>query len=510
MKTADVTDSFTKPLFILSYRQRDELAAMATRAGWRAIAARRDEGLRARVAASGAQVVVVDARGAPAEGVAAVHVLAADAGASGRALLFLASRNDMDAVDAAYAAGATHFLASPMREAEFAQALRFAERHALRVAGGAPVREARWIAPLGWRYDHDRRSLQLTTELARLLGVGEACSPAVALARLPDTARPRLHNALRRLETDESTAFALDIDRMGRVVAHLQRDAVSGRLHGLVEPIGDPPDAGAATRDVFARRSRSITALSRELPAAIEAGEIDVLFQPQVEIESDRIVGVEALARWNHPRLGEVGAETLLAAAAHGGRSGALSAYLQSRALGAAAAWPAALAGLHVAVNVAAADIAAPGFVDDLLARIADSGLARERVTVEVTESGLIEKLDVAAGVLAAVRAAGCRVAIDDFGTGYSSLAYLNALPVDYLKLDKALTVGIEGAPRDRVVVRGVIDMARSLGLSVIAEGVETVAQRDLLAAEGCRIYQGYLCAPGLDSAALAALVQAT
>jgi EAL domain-containing protein (putative c-di-GMP-specific phosphodiesterase class I) len=98
-------------------------------------------------------------------------------------------------------------------------------------------------------------------------------------------------------------------------------------------------------------------------------------------------------------------------------------------------------------------------------------------------------------------------VAIDDFGTGYSSLAYLKALPLDYLKIDKKLSQDITGSHRDRVVVRGVIDMARSLGLAVVAEGVETAEQLDLLAKEGCQYFQGFLCAGPVDVPALAQLV---
>jgi EAL domain-containing protein (putative c-di-GMP-specific phosphodiesterase class I) len=141
------------------------------------------------------------------------------------------------------------------------------------------------------------------------------------------------------------------------------------------------------------------------------------------------------------------------------------------------------------------------------LDRVDSSGFPRTRLTVEITESGLIDDLAAAAGLLATLRGAGCRVAIDDFGTGYSSLAYLKALPLDYLKIDKRLAQDIAGTARDRVVVRGVIEMARSLGLAVIAEGVETPEQLDLLAKEGCNYYQGFLCAEALSSEALAALV---
>ncbi|URW76319.1 EAL domain-containing protein [Sphingomonas donggukensis] len=495
-----------RPVFILSFRQRDELAASVALAGWRAVAARRGEGLERRLAASGAAVVVIDARGAVTEGLEAARAIGGSVTAAGRAMLVLVSRNDAGALTDFYDAGATHFLASPMREIELVQALRFADRHARRVSGGW-VSEAAAADPLGWRYDHAARSLQLTQALAGAVGLPGGTAPGRALAALDGDVRGLLRDALRRLEAHGTAAFAHDLAGVGRVVQHLQRDARSGRIHALVEPLGSVPDAGAALRDVFPRRSRSIAALAGDLSQALDRGEIEILFQPQVALDTGAIVGVEALSRWHHPRLGEVGAEALLAAAEHGGRSVPLSSYLQNRAFAAAARWPATLAHLRVAVNVAAADIAAPGFVDLLLDRIDTSGLARERVTIEVTEGALIENLAGAASELAVLREAGCRIAIDDFGTGYSSLAYLSALPIDYLKLDRALTRRIVAAPRDRVIVRGVIDMARSLGMAIIAEGVETADQRDALAAEGCAWYQGYLCAPPLDSVALARLV---
>jgi EAL domain-containing protein (putative c-di-GMP-specific phosphodiesterase class I) len=165
------------------------------------------------------------------------------------------------------------------------------------------------------------------------------------------------------------------------------------------------------------------------------------------------------------------------------------------------------LSKLRLSINVTAADVARPGFVDALLGRIDTSNFPRNRLTVEITESGIMSDLGEAARVLTMLRAAGCRVAIDDFGTGYSSLAYLKALPLDYLKIDRKLSQDITGSHRDRVVVRGVIDMARSLGLSVVAEGVETVEQLDLLAKEGCQYFQGFLCSAPVDVPALAQMV---
>ncbi len=251
----------------------------------------------------------------------------------------------------------------------------------------------------------------------------------------------------------------------------------------------------------------AIEALAADLRHALDRGEIGVLFQPQVAIASGAIVGVEALARWQHPRLGEVGAETLFAAADHAGLAAQLSDLVQREALQAAARWPLALGKLRLSINVTAQDVGRSGFADALLGRIDASGFPRARLTVEITESGIMSDLGEAARLLAELRTAGCRVAIDDFGTGYSSLAYLKALPLDYLKIDRRLSQDITGSPRDRVVVRGVIDMARSLGLAVIAEGVETEEQLDLLAKEGCQYFQGFLCAEPLDVEALTKLV---
>ena len=211
---------------------------------------------------------------------------------------------------------------------------------------------------------------------------------------------------------------------------------------------------------------------------------------------------------WRHPHSGETGPETLSLAAQRAGLEAQLSDHVQRRALTAAAQWPSKLARLRLSINVNASDVARAGFADSLLGRVDASGFPRSRLTVEITESGIMADLTEAARLLSQLRAAGCRVAIDDFGTGYSSLAYLKALPLDYLKIDKRLSHDITGAHRDRVVVRGVIDMARSLGLAVVAEGVETEAQLDLLAKEGCQYFQGYLCAEPLDVPALANLVQ--
>jgi diguanylate cyclase (GGDEF)-like protein len=257
------------------------------------------------------------------------------------------------------------------------------------------------------------------------------------------------------------------------------------------------------------RQSRQVDGdrLETDLRLALDRGEIGIVFQPQYPVDSDKISGVEALARWNHPHYGPLGAGILFATAERSDYMLPLSAHIQAEALRQAAAWPGALSDLRLSINVTAADIAQPGFMGNLLGLVDGSGFPRSRLTVEITESGLIEDVGAAGALLTALRAEGLAVAIDDFGTGYSSLAYLKSLPLDYLKIDSGLAQDIAGTARDRIIVRGVIHMAKSLGLKVIAEGVETEEQLDLLAREGCDYYQGFLRSAGVASADLINLV---
>jgi EAL domain-containing protein (putative c-di-GMP-specific phosphodiesterase class I) len=248
--------------------------------------------------------------------------------------------------------------------------------------------------------------------------------------------------------------------------------------------------------------------LEIDLRGALEKDEIEILFQPQLSITTGAVTGVEALARWQHPLLGELGAAPLFAAAERSDFLVPLSRHIQRKALAIAADNRKTFRWLRLAINVTAADIAEPGFGEEFLEMIDASGFDRNRVTVEVTEGGLIEDLSAAAALLSRLRAGGLRVAIDDFGTGYSSLAYLKALPLDYLKLDSQLSQDITGSARGRVVVTSVIEMARSLGLSVVAEGVENEDQLALLAEAGCNVYQGFIFSPPISATDLGRLMR--
>ena len=248
--------------------------------------------------------------------------------------------------------------------------------------------------------------------------------------------------------------------------------------------------------------------LSADLPNALHRGDIRVHFQPQVRLTDGRVSGVEALARWDHPLLGPIDADDLFAAAGLRGLAGELSEHVQNLALQDAAAWPATLAQLTLSVNATALDLARDGFAASLLRRIARSGLAPTRVCVEVTEEAPIADLAAGAVTLQTLRDAGVRTAIDDFGAGYAGVAWLKALPFDRLKVDKSLIVDLAESARARALVRGVIALGAALNLDVVAEGVETAAQRAVLAEEGCGWFQGFLYAGAIDTSALASLVQ--
>jgi EAL domain-containing protein (putative c-di-GMP-specific phosphodiesterase class I) len=243
----------------------------------------------------------------------------------------------------------------------------------------------------------------------------------------------------------------------------------------------------------------------RALEDAIRRDRIELRFQPQIEPASGRIAGVEALARWS----GAAGAEELFARAEVAGLSERLSRSIQRKALRTAGKWRGSLESLRLSINLLPRDLDRPGFEQWLLAEIRDAGLKPEQITAEIVESSLMADSLEVAGRLARLRAAGIRIAIDDFGTGYSSLAYLASLPLDAIKIDRAMIADIVGGSRDRIVVKAMIRLARELGLKVIVEGVENLAQLHLLEEWGCDLYQGFLGAGALDAAELERFVSA-
>ncbi|MFL6734894.1 MAG: EAL domain-containing protein [Sphingomicrobium sp.] len=241
----------------------------------------------------------------------------------------------------------------------------------------------------------------------------------------------------------------------------------------------------------------------RLLEAVIAQEQVEVFYQPQIQLLSGKVVGAEALARWGSAES----ADGLFARAAAGGLSERLSRLMQQKALRALSTWEGPLRRLSLAINALPQDICRPGYDRWLLDEIDACGVDPRRVTVEITESTLLEDDPEVARRLATLRNEGLRIAVDDFGTGYANLAYLTSLPLDLLKIDRGLVQDIAGGSRDRIVMQAMIRMAHDLGMQVLVEGVETAAQLELLNEWKCDYYQGFLGAGALNEQELSRFV---
>lgn len=323
--------------------------------------------------------------------------------------------------------------------------------------------------------------------------LGEALADAVALpiGGLEDAATLRLWPRVALMRAVPGEGPKMIFDRLGEALEQAHQS------HGQRVVWAD----GGHTP-----RGRPSAQLEADLLAALDRDEIEVVYQPQYSLPDDQLIGAEALARWQHPQLGRIGASALFAIAERADHLAQLSRHIAQRALGEAAHWP---GDMRLSLNVTPADLAAASFARELLAMIAASGFAPGQLTLEITEHVLLAELERSAAMLGDLRASGVRIALDDFGAGFCNFRYLQILPLDYLKLDRAMVEGIADAPKDLAVFQAIMAMSKALGLQTIAEGIETQAQRDLIASEGCEFYQGFLKAAALDTDEFAALCSA-
>ena len=227
--------------------------------------------------------------------------------------------------------------------------------------------------------------------------------------------------------------------------------------------------------------------------AALSRGEVVIHYQPQYDVATGAMNGVEALLRWQHPELGLLGAGPLVTAARAARLERELTEHAHHVALAEIAAWPEALANIRVSLNITAADLGDPEFAERFAGMARQANVDPARLTLELTEQAMLSDPASAAEQLAQIRAFGCAIAIDDFGTGYSSLSLLARLPIDYLKIDSGFTRTIDDSDRDRIVVRAIVDLARALGLLVVAEGIEKPQQLERLKELGVATWQGFL-----------------
>jgi diguanylate cyclase (GGDEF)-like protein len=240
--------------------------------------------------------------------------------------------------------------------------------------------------------------------------------------------------------------------------------------------------------------------IETRLRHAIDNDEVDVFYQPRVEIASGRVVGFEALARWHDSELGSVSPGEFIPIAEKTGLIAPLGRYILRTACRQAAEWESSEAAFdgRISVNVSARQFKLVDVAREVAEALADSRVNPLRLEIEVTESVILHDADRVVETLHSIREMGVRIALDDFGTGYSSLSYLRRLPVDVLKIDMSFIRGIARSHEDAALARAIIAMADALGLSVVAEGVETLEQRTLLCGWGCAEMQGFLASPAI------------
>jgi diguanylate cyclase (GGDEF)-like protein/PAS domain S-box-containing protein len=248
--------------------------------------------------------------------------------------------------------------------------------------------------------------------------------------------------------------------------------------------------------------------LESDLREAVQQQQFVLHYQPQV-VGAGRITGVEALMRWQHPKRGLVSPGEFIPLAEETGLILPMGQWVLDAACDQLAAWATdqATAHLSMAVNVSARQFQQSGFVDSVLATLVRSGATAKLLKLELTESMLVDDVEAVIAKMGALKARGVSFSLDDFGTGYSSLSYLKRLPLDQLKIDQGFIRNIVTDSNDAAIARMVVVLAESLGLSVIAEGVELQAQADFLAHMGCHAYQGYLFSRPVPLEALGAFV---
>jgi EAL domain-containing protein (putative c-di-GMP-specific phosphodiesterase class I) len=237
-------------------------------------------------------------------------------------------------------------------------------------------------------------------------------------------------------------------------------------------------------------------ALSTELSRGVSEAEIEVFYQPILFLDSGAVYGAEALARWRHPQRGIVGPEEFIPLAEESGAILELGRAVLFEACREASMWrsPASLPPT-VSVNLSAAQLARDDFVRDVVDILRATGLPPERLILEMTETAMFRDTATTIARLAALRDLGIGVAIDDFGTGYSSLGYLRQFPVDILKIAREFVATPEAGPDGWAFAHAIIALGRTLGLRIVAEGIETTEQLDQLREMGCELGQGFLFA---------------
>jgi diguanylate cyclase (GGDEF)-like protein len=289
------------------------------------------------------------------------------------------------------------------------------------------------------------------------------------------------------VDIDTTVGVAVHPDHGGDPATLLQRADVATHAAKSVSSATQLFNPGLESRSV--RR----LGLAGDLRRALDAGEIEVYFQPKLALSGRRVVGVECLARWDHPVHGSVSPEDFVAVAEHTGQVARLTETVLREGLRRAREWTETGRPLSVAVNVSPRTLIDPTFSGLVGQLLEEYAVAPERLTLEITEVGIVGDPSRPLPTLRRLRDLGVRLAVDDFGSGYSSLAYLRRLPVHEVKVDRAFVQGMATDPGDLAIVRAIVDLSRHFGLSVVAEGVESELTLGRLDEIGCDFGQGFL-----------------
>ena len=245
------------------------------------------------------------------------------------------------------------------------------------------------------------------------------------------------------------------------------------------------------------------------LRQAIDEEKLTLKYQPQVDIKTGEIVGVEALARWDHPEFGDMSPATFVAIAEEVGIITDLGNWVLRQSIKDSQYFNAQGLKLQLSVNISAGMFTS-GKLQKLIVKVLkDTKFDPSQLTLEITEGLIMNDIDQARKVMKVLKKRGVKMALDDFGTGYSSLSYLKTLPFDTIKIDRSFVTDIVDNPNGTAMVRAIMDIAKTLNISVTAEGVEMKGQLEMLAREGCAIYQGFYCSGPINREDLLTMIKA-
>jgi diguanylate cyclase (GGDEF)-like protein len=255
---------------------------------------------------------------------------------------------------------------------------------------------------------------------------------------------------------------------------------------------------------------RQRKALGQDLHHALQRGELELHYQPQIDLATRTMVGVEALLRWHHPRHGMVLPDRFIPLAEDTGLILPIGAWVLEQACSQASRWHrAGLPQLRMAVNLSPVQFRDPDLASVVRGALERNALAPDRLELEITERTLMEDTETNLAILRDLKQQGVKISIDDFGVGHSSLGYLRRFSFDEIKLDRSFVAAIEHDPSAAAIVRATLSLGRSLGLDAVAEGVESAEQLAMLDAEGCRLAQGYYFSPPVHVQEIDSMVRA-